>query len=151
DPDSPAYLPGFFQIAVGSVLDSPTITEKARNGDGFGWHEHGHDVHEGCERFFRPGYNANLITAWLPALDGVVDKLDRGALVADVGCGHGASTILMAQAFPNSTFVGSDYHAGSIETARERAQEVGVTDRVSFQIEPAAAYSGTGYDLVTMF
>jgi 2-polyprenyl-3-methyl-5-hydroxy-6-metoxy-1,4-benzoquinol methylase len=110
-----------------------------------------HDVHEGCERFFRPGYNASLVTEWLPALDGVVDKLERGAHVADVGCGHGASTILMAQAYPQSTFVGWDYHDGSIETARKRAQEAGVADRVSFQTAPASAYSGTEYDLVTMF
>ncbi len=151
DPTSPAYLPGFFQIALGSVIDSPRIVEKARSGDGFGWHEHVHDVHEGCERFFRPGYNAHLIAEWLPALEGVVEKLERGALVADVGCGHGASTILMATAFPNSTFVGTDYHAGSIETARQRAIDAGVADRVSFQTEPAASYSGSGYDLVTMF
>ncbi|MGZ4214244.1 MAG: class I SAM-dependent methyltransferase, partial [Actinomycetota bacterium] len=139
------------QIALGSVIDSPKIVEKARSGDGFGWHEHVHDVHEGCERFFRPGYNAHLVAEWLPALDGVVDKLEHGARVADVGCGHGSSTILMARAFPNSTFVGSDYHDGSIETARQRAREAGVADRVSFQTAPAAAYSGTGYDLVTMF
>jgi 2-polyprenyl-3-methyl-5-hydroxy-6-metoxy-1,4-benzoquinol methylase len=151
DPDSPAYLPGFFQIALGSVIDSPKIVERARSGDGFGWHEHVHDVHEGCERFFRPGYNASLVSEWLPALDGVVDKLERGALVADIGCGHGSSTILMAQAFPNSTFVGSDYHDGSIETARRRAQDADVAERVSFQVAPAAAYSGNGYDLVTMF
>ena len=109
DESSPAYLPGFFQIAVGSVLDSPRITEVARSGAGLGWGEHVHDVHEGCERFFRPGYNAHLVAEWLPALDGVVEKLERGALVADVGCGHGASTILMAPAFPHSRFVGSDY------------------------------------------
>jgi 2-polyprenyl-3-methyl-5-hydroxy-6-metoxy-1,4-benzoquinol methylase len=151
DPTSPAYLPGFFQIALGSVIDSPKIVEKARSGDGFGWHEHVHDVHEGCERFFRPGYNAHLIPEWLPALDGIVEKLERGALVADVGCGHGASTILMATAFPNSRFVGTDYHAGSIETARQRTIDAGVADRVSFQTEPAASYSGAGYDLVTMF
>jgi len=151
DSESPAYLPGFFQIALGSVNDSPRITEAARTGDGFGWHEHVHDVFEGCERFFRPGYNANLLPAWLPALDGVVEKLERGALVADVGCGHGSSTILMAKAFPNSSFVGSDYHDGSIETARARAQEAGVADRVRFEIAPAAAYPGEGYDLVTMF
>jgi 2-polyprenyl-3-methyl-5-hydroxy-6-metoxy-1,4-benzoquinol methylase len=151
DPTSPAYLPGFFQIAVGSVLDSPTITDIARSGAGFGWGEHVHDVHEGCERFFRPGYNAHLVAEWLPALDGVAEKLERGAVVADVGCGHGASTILMAQAFPNSTFVGSDYHVGSIETARRRAQEAGVADRVRFEVEPSTAYGGTGYDLVTMF
>jgi SAM-dependent methyltransferase len=151
DPNSPAYLPGFFQIALGSIADSPKIVEAARSGAGFGWHEHVHDVHEGCERFFRPGYNANLIAGWLPALDGVVAKLERGALVADVGCGHGASTILMAQAFPSSTFVGSDYHAGSIETARRHAQDAGVTERISFETAPAAAFGGTGYDLVTMF
>jgi 2-polyprenyl-3-methyl-5-hydroxy-6-metoxy-1,4-benzoquinol methylase len=151
DPDSPAYLPGFFQIAVGSVLDSPRITDIARSGAGMGWGEHVHDVHEGCERFFRPGYNAHLIAEWLPALGGVVEKLERGARVADVGCGHGASTILMAQAFPSSTFVGSDYHNGSIETARRRAQEAGVADRVRFEVQPSTAFGGTGYELVTMF
>ncbi len=151
DKTSPAYLPGFFQIALGSVIDSPRIVEKARSGDGFGWHEHVHDVHEGCERFFRPGYNAHLIPEWLPALDGVVEKLQTGARVADIGCGHGASTILMAQAFPSSTFFGADYHQGSIETAHTRAAEAGVAERVSFRTEPAASYSGSGYDLVTMF
>jgi 2-polyprenyl-3-methyl-5-hydroxy-6-metoxy-1,4-benzoquinol methylase len=151
DEDSSAYLPGFFQIALGSVVDSHRIIEAAREGHGFGWHEHNHDVHEGCERFFRPGYNANLVDAWLPALDGVVARLEQGARVADVGCGHGASTILMAEAFPSSTFVGSDYHVGSIETARERAEAAGVADRVRFETAPAAGYSGQGYDLVTMF
>jgi len=149
--DSPAYLPGFFQIALGSVIDSPKIVDRARNGEGLGWHQHVHDVHEGCERFFRPGYNAHLRSDWLPALEGVVEKLERGASVADVGCGHGASTILMAKAFPASTFLGFDYHESSIQTARQRAEEAGVADRVRFEIEPAAAYSGTGYDLVTMF
>jgi 2-polyprenyl-3-methyl-5-hydroxy-6-metoxy-1,4-benzoquinol methylase len=151
DPDSPAYLPGFFQIALGSVIDSPRIVEKARSGEGLGWHEHVHDVHEGCERFFRPGYNAHLIAEWLPALDGAIEKLTKGALVADVGCGHGASTILMAEAFPKSAFVGADYHEGSIRTARERARDAGVSDRVHFEVERAAAYTGGGYDLVTMF
>jgi SAM-dependent methyltransferase len=150
-PDSPAYLPGFFQIALGSVTDSSHIVDVARDGDGFGWGEHSHDVHEGCERFFRTGYNAHLIGSWLPALDGVVEKLERGARVADVGCGHGASTILMAKAFPNSSFVGTDYHDGSIATARERAENAGVSDRVRFEATPAAAYAGSGYDLVTMF
>ena len=151
DEDSPAYLPGFFQIALGSVHDSPRITEAVRTGEGVGWHDHVHDVHEGCERFFRPGYNANLVAAWLPSLDGVVAKLERGGSVADVGCGHGASTIVMAQAFPSSRFYGSDYHDGSIATARERAQAAGVADRVRFDTAPAAAYAGDGYDLVTMF
>ena len=151
DESSPAYLPGFFQIALGSVLDSPRVTEAAKTGAGIGWHDHVEDVFDGCERFFRPGYNASLVSTWLPALDGVVDKLQRGARVADVGCGHGASTILMARAFPASTFVGSDYHEGSIATARERAAQAGVADRVTFETTAAASYPGTGYDLVTMF
>ncbi|MGA2123683.1 MAG: SAM-dependent methyltransferase, partial [Acidimicrobiales bacterium] len=103
DESSPAFLPGFYQIALGSLHDSPRITEAAKSGAGIGWQDHVNDVHEGCERFFRPGYNANLVATWLPALEGVTDKLERGATVADVGCGHGASTILMAQAFANST------------------------------------------------
>jgi 2-polyprenyl-3-methyl-5-hydroxy-6-metoxy-1,4-benzoquinol methylase len=151
DEASPAYLPGFFQIAVGSVLDSPRVTEVVQSGEGFGWHEHVHDVHEGCERFFRPGYNANLVQSWLPALDGVIAKLEQGARVADVGCGHGASTILMAEAFPRSTFVGSDYHEGSVATARKRAEEAGVADRVQFEVAPATAFGGDRFDLVTMF
>src|SRR5450755_1254136 len=151
DESSPAYLPGFFQIALGSVADSPRITDAVKTGEGMGWHDHGHDVFEGCERFFRPSYNASLVSAWLPALDGVVAKLQSGATVADVGCGHGASTILMAQAFPASTFVGSDYHEGSIATARRKAAEAGVSDRVRFEVAPASAYSGGDYDLVTMF
>ena len=151
DESSPAYLPGFFQIALGSVHDSPRIAEAARSGQGVGWHDHAHDVHEGCERFFRPGYNANLVSAWLPALDGVVEKLERGGKVADVGCGHGASTIVMAKAFPESTFVGSDYHDGSIATAKQRATEAGVEDRVRFETAPAASYAGANFDLVTMF
>jgi len=151
DDSSPAFLPGFFQIALGTVIDSPRIVEAARSGDGVGWHEHNHDVYDGCERFFRPGYNASLIPAWLPALDGVVEKLTAGARVADIGCGHGSSTILMAQAFPASTFVGSDYHEGSIETARRRALEAGVSDRVRFETAAASSDHGEGYDLVTMF
>jgi SAM-dependent methyltransferase len=151
DPTSPAYLPGFFQIALGTVQHTTETIEAARSGAGVGWHEHTSDVHIGCERFFRPSYNANLLPSWLPALDGVVAKLERGATVADIGCGHGASTILMAQAFPRSTFVGSDYHQESIETARLRAAEAGVADRVSFEVAPAASFSGSGFDLVTTF
>jgi SAM-dependent methyltransferase len=151
DESSPAYLPGLFQTALGSVLDSPRITEAAKTGAGVGWHDHVRDVHEGCERFFRPGYNAHLVAEWLPALAGVVPKLQAGARVADVGCGHGASTVLMAQAFPASTFVGFDYHDGSIETAKQRALSAGVDDRVSFHVSTAGSYAGTGYDLVTMF
>ncbi|MGY0536260.1 class I SAM-dependent methyltransferase [Nocardioides sp. YJ-D4] len=149
--DSPAFLPGMFQIALGTVHDASHILEAARNGGGYGWHEHDADVHVGCERFFRPSYNAHLIAEWLPALDGVVEKLERGATVADVGCGHGASTILMAQAFPDSRFVGWDYHEASIETARERAAAAGVADRVRFEVAPASAFGGSDYDLVTMF
>jgi SAM-dependent methyltransferase len=151
DPESPAFLPGLFQIALGSVSDAPHIMDAARRSDGFGWHEHGHDVHEGCERFFRPGYNANLLTSWLPALDGVVAKLERGGSVADVGCGHGASTVLMATAFPSSTFHGFDYHRGSVETARQRARAAGVAGHASFEVATGATYTGAGYDLVTMF
>jgi len=151
DESSPAFLPGLFQTALGAVTDSHRITEVARNGDGLGWGDHVHDVHEGCERFFRPTYNAHLVSEWLPALDGVVEKLERGGTVADVGCGHGASTILMAQAFPASRFHGFDYHGGSIETARERAAAAGVDDRADFEPAPAASYFGEDYDLVTMF
>src|SRR5436305_1446341 len=99
-------------------------------------------VDEGCERFFRPSYNAHLLTEWLPALDGVVDKLERGGTIADVGCGHGASTVLMAEAFPKSQLFGFDYHQEGIETARKRAAAAGVDSRVEFAAEPAASYSG---------
>jgi SAM-dependent methyltransferase len=151
DEDSPAFLPGFFQIALGTVHATDRIVEAARSGAGFGWHEHDVDVHVGCERFFRPSYHANLLTSWLPALDGVEEKLARGARVADVGCGHGASTILMAQAFPSSTFVGFDYHPASIETARARAEAAGLGDRIRFEVASAQEFTGDGYDLVTMF
>ncbi|TDN92065.1 class I SAM-dependent methyltransferase [Microbacterium sp. BK668] len=151
DADSPAFLPGFFQIALGTVHDTQHIVDAARSGAGYGWHEHDTDVHVGCERFFRPSYHANLVDSWIPALDGVRSKLERGALVADVGCGHGASSILLAQAFPNSRFIGSDYHAASIETARARAAQAGVEDRVTFEVATAQAFGGRGYDLVAMF
>jgi SAM-dependent methyltransferase len=151
DESSPAYLPGIFQIALGSVIDSPRITEVARTGEGIGWHDHVTDVHEGCERFFRPGYNAHLLAEWLPALDGVVEKLEDGATVADVGCGHGASTVLMASAFAASSFVGFDYHEESIATARGRATSAGVAGRARFEVASAAAFPGRDYDLVTMF
>lgn len=151
DADSPAFLPGFFQIALGTVHDTQHIVEAARSGAGYGWHQHGTDVHIGCERFFRPSYHANLVASWIPALDGIEEKLRAGAAVADVGCGHGASTILLAKAFPSSTFVGSDYHAESIETARARAAEAGVDDRVRFEVASAQEFGGRGYDLVTMF
>jgi SAM-dependent methyltransferase len=151
DESSPAYLPGFFQIAQGTARDAAAVIEAARNGDGIGWHAHNSDVHVGCERFFRTMYNAHLIDEWLPALEGVVEMLGRGATVADVGCGHGASTILMARYFPRSTFIGSDYHEASIAVARARAEEAGVADRVRFEVAPATAFSGGEIGLVTMF
>jgi len=123
----------------------------ARNHAGLGWHEHHADVHDGCERFFRTMYNAHLVGEWLPALDGVVGKLERGATVADVGCGYGASTVIMAQAFPNSTFIGFDYHEASIATARARAIDAGVGDRVRFEVAAATQFPGARFDLVTTF
>ena len=151
DPSSPAYLPGFFQIALGTTHDIDDVLLAARNHNGLGWHEHHTDVHDGCERFFRTMYNAHLVGEWLPALDGVVEKLERGATVADVGCGYGASTVIMAQAFPNSTFTGFDYHEASIAAARARAIEAGVEDRVRFEVAAATQFPGAGFDLVTTF
>ena len=151
DPDGPVYAPGAFQLALGALRAEPRIVEAFRTGDGVGWHEHDQDVFVGCERFFRPGYIANLVESWLPALDGVVAKLQHGARVADVGCGHGASTLLMASAYPRSTFVGSDYHGGSIAAARQRVADAGTADRVSFEVASAQTFSGGPYDLVTSF
>lgn len=151
DESSPAFLPGFFQLALGSLQATDKIIEAARTGSGYAWTDQVHDVHEGCERFFRPGYRAHLTAEWLPALDGVQEKLQRGALVADIGCGYGDSTVIMAEAFPASRFSGSDYHEDSVAAARERAQRAGVTDRVRFEQAPAGEYTGSGYDLVTTF
>jgi SAM-dependent methyltransferase len=151
DEQSPAFLPGAFQLAAATVRDAPRMVQAFRTGEGVGWHEHNPDVFEGCERFFRPGYIGNLVDAWIPALDGVQARLEAGARVADIGCGHGASTVLMAQAWPSSTFTGFDYHPASIEEARKRAAEAGVSDRVGFEVAPAGAYPGNGYDLVTTF
>jgi SAM-dependent methyltransferase len=148
---SPAFVPGAFQVATALTKDEETISRAFQGGHGVGWHEHHHDLFTGTERFFRPGYAANLISSWIPALDGVQAKLEAGGLVADVGCGHGASTILMAEAFPRSEFVGFDYHAPSIEQARKTAAEAGLSDRVSFEVAPAKDYPGDGYDLVAMF
>jgi 2-polyprenyl-3-methyl-5-hydroxy-6-metoxy-1,4-benzoquinol methylase len=151
DEDSPAFIPGAFQLAAAVVKDEPHIAERFRSGEGFGWHEHHHDLYAGTERFFRPGYLANLVNAWLPALDGVVEKLSAGARVADIGCGHGASTILMAKAFPASEFVGSDYHEGSVDAARVAAERGGVADRVSFEVASAKDFGGGPFDLVCVF
>ena len=149
--DSPAYLPGAFQILTAVIKDEPRITEAFRTGQGVGWHEHDPALYEGTERFFRPNYAANLISSWIPALEGVEPKLRAGARVADVGCGHGASTLLMAQSYPASEFVGYDYHPNSVQRARERARQAGLEDRVRFAVATAKDYPGRGYDLVAFF
>jgi SAM-dependent methyltransferase len=149
--DSPAFLPGAFQLALAAIKIEPKLTEAFRTGVGVGWHEHDPGLFHGTERFFRPGYAANLVSTWIPALEGVEAKLRAGTHVADVGCGRGASTILMAQAYPRSTFIGFDYHEPSIERARQLADEAGVSDRVSFAVAKAKDYPGTDYDFVTFF
>jgi SAM-dependent methyltransferase len=149
--NSPAYLPGAFELALGSLAAVPRIAESFRSGAGMGWHEHAEEVFHGCEKFFRPGYAANLVSAWIPALRGVKEKLEAGASVADVGCGKGASTILMAKAFPKSRFVGFDYHEGSITAARESARREGLGDRVSFEVATAKKFPGKDYDFVAVF
>jgi ubiquinone/menaquinone biosynthesis C-methylase UbiE len=151
NPDGGVYAPGAFVLALGALKAEPRITDAFRTGAGMGWHEHDEDVFLGCEQFFRPGYIANLVTSWIPALDGVDGKLRGGAKVADIGCGLGASTILLAREYPNSAFTGSDYHDQSIEIARKRAGDAGVTDRVSFEVAAATRFSGTGYDLAATF
>jgi len=149
--DSPAFIPGAFQLAASLVKDEPKIAAAFRSGDGVGWHEHDGDLFCGTERFFRPGYIANLVSNWIPALEGVEEKLAAGGLVADVGCGHGASTLILAEAYPQSRFVGYDYHSESIDRARARARAAGVEDRVSFEVASAKDFPGDGYDLVAMF
>jgi SAM-dependent methyltransferase len=149
--DSPAYLPGAFELALGSLGAVPRITESFRTGAGMGWHEHQDGVFHGCEKFFRPGYAANLVASWIPSLEGVKAKLEAGARMADVGCGKGASTILMAKAYPNSRFYGFDYHDKSIEAARETAQREGVADRVTFEVAKAKEFPGKDYDFVAVF
>ena len=146
-----AYFPAAFHIVLAMMRDYPKIVEAFRTGKGVGWHEHDHALFHGTEKFFRPNYVANLLTSWIPALDGVDQRLRRGAKVADIGCGHGASTILMAEAYPNSTFFGFDYHAPSIDQAREAAAHAGVADRVTFEVASAKEYPGRDYALVTFF
>src|SRR3954471_9883891 len=150
DETSPACVIGAFEIALGSVYATDTIIERFRTGDGFAWGAHDQHVLGGCERFFRPGYLNNLASAWIPALDGVEAKLAAGALVADVGCGHGASTLLLAETYPASTVVGFDAHEGSIDAARKRAADAGLSDRVRFEVASAKTIGGT-YDLVCFF
>ena len=151
DETSPAYLPGAFELAVGSLYAVPRIAESFRTGAGMGWGEHHEGVIHGCEKFFRSGYIANLLTSWLPSLEGVQEKLKKGAKVADVGCGKGASTLLMAREFPNSRFFGFDYHDGSVQGARDAAARQGAGDNLTFGIATAKGFPGTDYDLVTVF
>jgi SAM-dependent methyltransferase len=149
--DSPAYLPGAFELALGSLAAVPQIADAFRTGAGMGWHEHVDGVFHGCEKFFRPGYAANLVSSWIPSLQDVKEKLEAGARVADVGCGKGASTLLMAKAFPKSQFFGFDYHAKSIEGARGSAKREGVSDRVTFDVAKAKEFPGRDYDFVAVF
>jgi len=151
NPDGGIYVPGAFILALGALKAERRIADAFRTGAGMGWHEHDEDVFLGCEQFFRPGYIANLVPSWIPALDGVQDKLRAGARVADIGCGLGASTILLACEYPNSVFTGSDYHGRSVEMARKRAGDASVADRVTFEAATADGFSGTGYDLAGTF
>ena len=151
DEDSPVYVLGVYDSIASLYADEEKILEAFKSGDGMGWHEHDPRLFHGTERFFKPGYRAHLVEEWIPALDGVKPKLEAGAKVADIGCGHGASTVIMAEAFPNSEFTGFDYHDGSIEQARQRAENAGVGERVRFETAAAADYPGNDYDLVTVF
>lgn len=145
---SPIFMAPAFEVAASFWLDEDKIVETFRSGEGLGWHAHNHRLFCGTESFFRTGYRAHLVAEWLPALDGIVERLKRGAKVADIGCGHGASTLLMAQAFPKSSFIGLDYHDGSIAMARQRAAEQGVTGNVAFEVRSATEFDGSGFDLV---
>jgi SAM-dependent methyltransferase len=149
--NSPIFFAGAFDIVQATYLDEPKVEEAFRTGKGVGWHDHSKCLFSGTERFFRPGYNANLVSSWIPALDGVEAKLKAGAKVADVGCGHGASAILMAKAYPKSEFFGFDYHAPSLERAKELAKEAGVSDRVTFAKATAKDFPAKDYDLVAFF
>ena len=150
DPNGPVDVPGAYQIVRDLFHVRDRAIENFKSGKGMEWGEHHACLFHGTERFFRASYNSSLLNAWLPALDGVTAKLQKGARVADVGCGHGASTILMAKAYPKSTFVGIDYHAGSIETARRRAKDAGVTN-ARFEAADATSYNGDPYDLIAFF
>ena len=149
--DSPVFMAGFFDVARGAFDDVPKIVKAFRTDGKLAWHEHNGCLFCGTRRLFRPVYNHHLVNEWLPALDGVVAKLERGAVVADVGCGEGVSTILMAKAFPKSQFCGYDYHAGSIAAAQRAAREQGVADRVSFEVAAAKSFPAKGFDLVCFF
>ena len=151
DEDGPFYLLGAFDLFASVWADEDRFVHAVKTGEGIGWHEHDPRLFSGTERFFRPGYKTHLAAEWIPALDGVEEKLKRGARVADVGCGHGASTVIMAEAYPNSRFVGYDYHGESIARARQLAGEAGVGDRCEFEVASAKDFQGTGCDLVCNF
>ena len=151
DPDSPVYIAGILEIAAAMWAGADRVAAAFREGGGVGWHEHDPRLFRGVERLFGPIYRHQLVPQWIPALDGVEDKLLAGARVADVGCGHGVSTIVLAKAYPASTIVGIDSHEASIDEARKAAAEAGVGDRVGFEVADAAALPGTGYDLVCFF
>jgi SAM-dependent methyltransferase len=150
DPDGPVDLPGAYFIVEAMFHALDRTQENFRTGKGMEWGEHHPCLFHGTERFFRAGYNANLLTSWLPALDGTVEKLERGGKAADVGCGHGASMILMAQAFPDTEFVGYDYHPGSIEVASKRARDAGV-ENARFEVADATSYHDRDFDLIAFF
>lgn len=151
DENGPLFMVGGFQTALAAAKIEPAIEAAFRSGDGVGWDQHHHSLFHGVERFFRSGYLAHLVNEWLPALDGVKEKLENGAVVADIGCGHGASTLLMARAYPRSRFTGFDYHEESVAAARARAEQTGLSDRANFEVAAAKSYPGQGYDLVTIF
>jgi SAM-dependent methyltransferase len=151
DEDSPVFVVGAFQVALAAGRSADRLASAFRTGQGIGWHEHDHSLFHGIERFFRSSYIGHLVNDWIPALSGVEEKLRAGAVVADIGCGHGASTILMAQAFPASQFVGFDYHRESVQEANERARRAGVADRCRFEVASAKDFPGRNYDLVTIF
>ncbi len=147
----PAFIPGAFEIAVAQFKAIPKMISAFRTGLGLGWHEHDSALFHGTERFFRPGYAANLVANWIPAFDGLHERLTAGAAVADVGCGHGASTLIMAQQYPKSTFVGYDYHEPSVRHATAAAESAGLASRVRFEVATAKTYAGRAFDLVAMF
>ena len=151
DDNSSVFIGGLFEVIAAMWASADRIADAFRTGEGVGWHEHDHRLFHGVERLFGPLYRGNLTTQWIPALDGVETRLHEGARVADVGCGHGVSTILMAQAYPNSTFYGFDYHEESIEAAKKAAAEAGVEDRVTFETATAKDFPGSGYDLICFF
>ena len=151
DETSPFYVGGGFYLIKALMNAQPRISDAFQNGGGMLWGEHDPDLFIGTEKFFRPGYTTYLVNDWIPALTGIKEKLENGGKVADVGCGHGASTIIMAQAFPNSEFYGFDYHDASIEKARKNAEKAGVSDRVKFEIAKAQDFPGDNFDLVCFF